>query len=205
MEVVCESCKSKFKVPDEKIPKDKIIKVKCPKCGSPISLGKIKEEAYPETFHEEVHEEEVKIDYYEQGVRSCLVCVEDSELKDMIEKGLKELGYEIAYANSAKEAIVKMRFTKYDLLVLCEDERESNIVWQNISTLPMQQRRGTFVVMITDRFNTGDGLSAYSLSVNLVLNKEDMPRFVQVLKGEINDYERFYKVFNETLERVGKA
>ncbi len=39
MEVTCGQCKSRFTIPDDKVPKDKIIKLSCPKCKGKISLG----------------------------------------------------------------------------------------------------------------------------------------------------------------------
>jgi len=38
MEVICKQCQSKFKIPDEKIPKGKIFSLTCPKCKNKISI-----------------------------------------------------------------------------------------------------------------------------------------------------------------------
>ena len=38
MQVVCEQCQSKFKIPDEKIPKGKVFSLSCPKCNNKISV-----------------------------------------------------------------------------------------------------------------------------------------------------------------------
>ena len=38
MEVTCEQCKTKLNIPDEKIPKDQMVRVNCPKCKSKITL-----------------------------------------------------------------------------------------------------------------------------------------------------------------------
>ena len=39
MDIVCQNCMSKFKLPDEKIPADKVTALPCPKCKSKISIG----------------------------------------------------------------------------------------------------------------------------------------------------------------------
>ena len=39
MEIICNNCQSKFKVPDEKIPANRRATVACPKCKGKISLG----------------------------------------------------------------------------------------------------------------------------------------------------------------------
>ena len=38
MEVTCEQCKARFNIPDDKVPKDKFIKLSCPKCKGKISV-----------------------------------------------------------------------------------------------------------------------------------------------------------------------
>ena len=38
MEVICESCTAKLNIPDEKIPKDQVVKIGCPKCKNKIIL-----------------------------------------------------------------------------------------------------------------------------------------------------------------------
>ena len=38
MEIVCESCKAKLNIPDEKIPKGQAVRISCPKCKKKIVL-----------------------------------------------------------------------------------------------------------------------------------------------------------------------
>jgi len=38
MEVICEQCKAKLNIPDEKIPEDQMVRVSCPKCKNKITL-----------------------------------------------------------------------------------------------------------------------------------------------------------------------
>ena len=41
MEIICESCQSKFRIADEKLPKDKAAFLKCPKCQNRISVSPV--------------------------------------------------------------------------------------------------------------------------------------------------------------------
>ena len=38
MEVICESCKTKLNIPDEKIPESQMLRVSCPKCKQKITI-----------------------------------------------------------------------------------------------------------------------------------------------------------------------
>ena len=44
MEVTCEHCKTKLNIPDEKVPKDQLVKISCPKCKGKIALDTRKTE-----------------------------------------------------------------------------------------------------------------------------------------------------------------
>jgi len=46
---------------------------------------------------------------------------------------------------------------------------------------------------------------AFAMSANAVINPKDLEKLVTVLKKGLSDYERFYKVFLDTLVEVGKA
>jgi len=61
------------------------------------------------------------------------------------------------------------------------------------------------VAAISDKFKTMDDMIAYAISVNAVINPKDLEKLGTVLKKGISDYERFYKVFFDTLVEVGKA
>lgn len=42
MDIICESCQSKFNIPDEKIPDDRVASLTCPKCKNKIKVQKQK-------------------------------------------------------------------------------------------------------------------------------------------------------------------
>ena len=44
MEVICQSCSAKLNIPDEKIPKNKAVRVACPKCKEKITINPPSEE-----------------------------------------------------------------------------------------------------------------------------------------------------------------
>ncbi len=44
MNVTCQKCKTKFNIPDHKIPKDKDTTLKCPKCAEKIPIKAIKQD-----------------------------------------------------------------------------------------------------------------------------------------------------------------
>jgi len=51
METICEHCKAKLNIPDEKIPKNKAVRIACPKCKKKITLEATKEQNETGRFH----------------------------------------------------------------------------------------------------------------------------------------------------------
>jgi len=68
----------------------------------------------------------------------------------------------------------------------------------------MPVRRQSFVVLISDIYPTMDNMRAYNKSVNLIINKKEVPEAEFILKKEIADNKDFYFLFKETIRKFGK-
>ena len=101
-----------------------------------------------------------------------------------------------------------MRFHVFDLVVLDENYEgnpESNHVLQYLERLPMNTRRNIFVLLLGNDLSTGDNMTAFNKSVNLVVNLKDADELEKVLKQSLTEHEEFYRVFKESLKKVGRA
>ncbi len=196
MEISCNSCNSRFYVPDEKIPKGKRLKVKCPKCGGDIIIEK--EEEFPEYSESYIPE------FYEEGKLAFFIGKED--LIPHVSK-IEELGYKLISESDIKTALGKLRFHQFDLILLHEgllgDVRKSPVM-RYLNRLPMALRRKMFVVLLSERFKTADQLMAFALSVNLIVNTGEMEKLTSVLKSAIKRYEQFYRPFFEVMKETGR-
>ena len=119
------------------------------------------------------------------------------------------MGYKYIVAENTGQAISKMRFHTFGLVVLSDQfdgiELEQSPILQYLNHLSMSIRRKMFVVLVGDSFNTMDHMMAFAMSVNLVVNRKDLDKFTGILKNAIADNEKFYKVFMDTLTEVGKS
>lgn len=229
MKITCNSCNKTINIPDEKIPADKKVTVSCPACKNKISVGKptVNEKSgqppevttktqTPEVETEEQEKSPVtadpsqfmdELDILEEGAKRALVCVATRQEK--IDSTLKEIGYSTKCVNSANEAIGRMKFTQYDLVVLSEDfsgsTSKNNSTLNYIQPMPMASRRKMFVVLIGNNFRTMDNMASFAFSVNIVINNKDIENIALILKKSISDNDAFYKVFKETLISIGKG
>ena len=116
MNISCENCRSKFKIPDEKVPKGQMFSLTCPQCNTKVVVNarsdthsssdntsvstdkpKPKKE---ETIIDEVDADtydasDKPFDFVEEGVKTALLCEPDAAFQTKIKKGLYNMDYHI--------------------------------------------------------------------------------------------------------------
>lgn len=215
MDIICENCHSKFKIPDESIPRGKTAKLPCPKCKKTISIKA------PETidaatgddadnvtsefdFEEDDYESSEKpFDFIEEEGKIALVCESDQVIHESLVSALELLEYHVTEAADNREALRNLRYKAYDLVVVDEyfgtKNPERNGVLIYLERLHMDVRRNMFVTLISDRFRTMDYMMAFCKSVNLIINKKNIEDIEKIWSRNISDYEMFYRIYKETL------
>ena len=214
MEIICNNCQSKFRVPDKKIPAGKRATVACPKCKGKISLGSPKGSAGSGSFdssdsNNSYDAAEKPFDFIEEEGLTALVCESNPLVRKSIIKALDVLEYQITEAESTRDALKRMRYHNYDLFVINEnfdtDNPESNGILLYLERLSMLVRRNMFIALISDRFRTMDNMMALNKSANLIINSKNIDDIGKILSRGITDNEFFYRVFKGTLKEVGKV
>jgi predicted Zn finger-like uncharacterized protein len=220
MEITCDSCQSKFKIADEKIPAGKAASFPCPKCKHKITIkpaerkdaakesGAVNETEDPEFGFEEQEEyapiaSESVFDFAEEEGKIALVCESDAVIKEKLIKALDLLEYHVSESPDNRDALRKLRYKVYDAVVLDEyfatKNPEANGVLIYLQRLPMESRRNMFVTLISDRYRTMDYMIAYSKSVNLIVNKKNIDDVEKILSRNITEYEMFYRIYRESM------
>jgi CheY-like chemotaxis protein len=220
MEITCEHCEVTLNIPDEKIPKGQVVRVSCPKCKSKISIDTGKhvaspeqEESVPESkengYNYGDYSEDEALGAYEEGGKLALVLDPDPESSESAKSEIEQLGYQCVSATSTRDAVGKMRFHVFDLVILSDgfdsQDLDNSPILNYLNNISMTDRRKIFVALMGDRFKSMDNLMAFSMSANAVINPKDVNKLSAMLKGAVSDHERFYKVFMETLVEVGRA
>jgi predicted Zn finger-like uncharacterized protein len=224
MEITCENCKARLNIQDEKIPYDQDVAISCPKCSNRLTLKargpehenstvmvdrkSRPETGTPDTQHALDDIDEI-LDFYQEGLKLALVMGNDAHETEALRQGVEDLGYKYLSAQNTRDAMGKMRLHQFDLVILSDRfdgvELEQSPILLYINNLPMSVRRRIFFTLIGDVFKTMDPMAAFAISANLVIGRADLSKFQAILKGAILDNEKFYKVFMDTLEEVGKA
>jgi len=220
MEITCEKCQSKFKIPDDKLPVGKTATLKCPKCKQKILVSPDREnENKPDlsppqaAMHEEVHAEDYDaadkpFDFVEEEGKTALVCESDPGLKEKITVALRGMEYHITEAESGRDALKKMRYHVYDLIVVNEEfdtsDPDSNGVMIYLERLGINIRRNIFVVMLSKRFRTLDSMMSFNKSVNMIVNVSNINEIDKILRRGMADHNIFYRIFTDGLRKAGR-
>lgn len=229
MDVACDKCQAKFKIPDEKVPKDQAFNVTCPKCRNKISIDSRSGDSAPakaaapaaepqaakkKSLAEEVGSGsydagEKPFDFLAEGMETALLCEPDAAVRAKLKTALDNMGYHTTEPESAREVLKQMRFHDFDMVVINElfdtPNPDMNNVLRYIEQLPMYTRRNMFVALVTDRFRTMDNMATFNKSVNLMLNLKNIDDCEQILKRAVADNTTFYRVFKETMIKFGRT
>ncbi|BBO92526.1 zinc-ribbon domain-containing protein [Desulfosarcina ovata] len=218
MEIICESCQSKFRIADEKLPKDKTAFLKCPKCSHRISVPPVGSPPPPasepdieEDFFSFDEDEddgydatEKPFDFVEEEGKTALLCELDPAIKKALVPVLEVLEYHITEVKNSREALKSMRYHSYDLIAVNEffdtKNPDANGVLIYLERLNMVVRRNIFVVMVTNRFRTMDHMVAFQKSVNMIINVDNIIDFDKILRRGLADFGLFYQTYKDCLE-----
>jgi predicted Zn finger-like uncharacterized protein len=232
VKVQCKHCQTVLTVPDEKVSADHPLRATCSKCKNPITVGP-KGKKQPTQPQEagaamglDITVAEVTdaptavavdlgtdpvydspLEFLQAGAMSALICMDEPECVKAVKTALTELNFHGSLASSVKEALSKLRYNHYDLVMLaeefCGETAENNTILRYLQPMPMATRRNIFLALISKKHRTLDNLVAFAKSVNTVINVNDVPKVKMILERALAEHRRFYKVFLDMLQASG--
>ena len=215
MDLKCSKCSGKFRIPDEKIPVDRVTNIPCPKCKTRITIDPPKKTGQSDLANEMPTDNggydatDKPFDFIEEEGLTALLCEQNPLASNTIQKALNLMEYQITLAENARDALKRMRYHVYDLIVVNENfdtkNPDSNGVLIYLERLSMSVRRKIFVAMISSRYRTMDNMMSFNASVNLIINIKNIDEVEKILKRGLVENQSFYKLFKDTLVKEGKA
>lgn len=210
MQITCDQCQSKFNIADEKIPEGKVSTLRCPKCKNTITIDTTPPEspASGEAFDDDYDADEKPFDFIEEEEKTALLCEPDAIIRDQIVSVLDMLEYHVTVCDSARDALKKMRYHIYNLVVLNEDfdspDPDSNGILIYLERLQMAVRRSIYVLLISTRYRTLDYMMSFIKSVDLIMNPKNISDFERILKRGLTEHDLNYRVHKETMKKLGR-
>ncbi len=207
MDVTCTECQSRFKIPEEKLPAGAAASFTCPKCKSKVAIDRRSQQPVKDVNGQGVSVSydaaETPFDLLKTDGRTAIICETDEALNRLLAEMVRAVGYQFTVAPDTKQAVSKMWYHVYDLIIVDEDfdltDTGKNRVLAYLQQLNMTVRRQNLVVMITRKIRTMDQLAAFKSSVNLVVNVKDLKNLNRIIEHGINTHENLYRVYKEYL------
>jgi len=224
MQVECSHCEKKINIPEEKIPAGQSFSMRCPSCKGKINVdltppeedgglsaaGWLQDDDAPETpgTAEDYDASEKPFDFLEEEGLTAMVCETNPESLKKIREVLGIMEYSVTTPVSVRDALRKMKYHLYDLILVNEtfdgSDPNANGILIYLERMNMAIRRKFFVGLISKQFSTRDNMAAFLKSVNLTINEKDVPHIDRILKRSINENDMFFTVLKESMRKTGK-
>lgn len=228
MDVICEKCNTKIKIPDNKIqqiPAGQVFSIACPKCKNKISVENKagpspskNAPAKPAPSQEKPAANETAdsssdsaatgspFGFLEEGAKTAILCEPDAGIREKMKAVLENMEYHISAPPSPREALKQMRAHEFQVVVLNElfgtRDPDMNHVLKYIEQLLMSSRRNMFVTLLSNRLPSLDRMTAFNKSVNVIINLKEIDNFEKYFTHTFNDNKSFYRVFMESLVKI---
>lgn len=144
-----------------------------------------------------------RIDLFEPGDTTALICVDVPEVQRLVVENLTELGCKIHTGLFTKDILLKLQTHAYDIVVIAEhfgggDLQNNPILASTLEILP-DQRRNQIIALVGCSVHTDSDMEAWQHSVNLVVNLADVPNIKHVLRRAMVRNRSFYTPYTEAL------
>lgn len=148
-----------------------------------------------------------RIDLFEPGDSTALVCVDVPEVQRLIVENLTEIDYKIHTGLFLEDILLKLQSHTYNVVIVGEHFNASNIETNPIldasKALPSGQRRLQMFVLVGSGVHTDSEMEAWSASVDLVVNLSDVPNLKHVVRRAVTRRTAFYKPLVDAYAAAG--
>jgi predicted Zn finger-like uncharacterized protein len=136
------------------------------------------------------------------GAAKALVAVPAAEMALTMASVLGRLGFAVEQLDTPDDKILRLQQGDYALVVSTRngvpDDRN---VHRMIQTMPLEIRRRLFLVLVGDDVQTGEGIQAFALLADLVVQSKDAPTCDRLLAQTLQERKRVYQTFWDAEDR----
>ncbi len=140
----------------------------------------------------------------EQSAPAALVALEDAHLASAMTNLLKQQGYAPESLNPWQEKVRLLHQGDYELMVTARSGpvlEEGKTLYKRMDHLSPEARRRTFLILIGEEFQTGDGNQAFVAAADLVVHPSGLSDVGALLARRLEERARVYRAFNDAEAR----
>ena len=139
--------------------------------------------------------------------RKALLCVNEKTLVESFQNTLERDEYLSRAAEDAASALKLMEYKMFELLIIDESfdgGRGAKKMMQYINRLDMSVRRRICVLLLSRKLDTANSMAALHMSVNYIINYNDLDNFENILFTALQEHRDLYSVFRDAMDKTGK-
>jgi len=148
-------------------------------------------------------------DFFEPGDRTALICVDDSNLRELLFEELATLNYKLHTGLFVEDIVLKLSSQTYNIVLIYEKfgghPLQTNPILEKCAHLPSHDRRKQFILLIGPSLNTNDPVQSFQFSVDMVCNDADLPNLLPLLNRGLLRHEEKYRAFNQCMKMIGAS
>jgi CheY-like chemotaxis protein len=148
-----------------------------------------------------------RIDLFEPGDKTALICVDVPEVQRLVVENLTEIDYKIHTGLFLEDILLKLQSHLYDVVVLSEHfnatDRNTNPILEAMRQIPGNQRRNQLFVMVGSGVHTDSEMEAWAISADLVVGLADVPNLKHIVRRAALRREAFYRPLNDAYATLG--
>ncbi|MGZ5023956.1 MAG: hypothetical protein ACXWBS_03740 [Chthoniobacterales bacterium] len=143
---------------------------------------------------------------FDLGDNTALVCVDHQQYQKIVVQQLIDVGYKVHLGLFEEDVLVKLQSYNYNVVIIYENFKgstlQTNPILREMVHRPGAQRRQHFFTLLSHRFATNDGMSAFVQSVDQIINISDLANLKPVLRRGVAQYRELYQAFHETRQAI---
>lgn len=203
MQTNCPQCSNRLVLDDAKVPATPFM-LKCPKCQATVKLpGKgapppqAAAPAPPQAPAQAPPAPTPSLPPVPAGAAGrALVALPSQELASAADTLLTRLGFSVEHLDSGDEKFLRLQQGDYALVATSRNgQPPERSVYTRLQTIPIDTRRRTFLMVVGDEFQTGEGTQAFAVLADLVVRGGDIPQSDRLLAQTLGERRRLYQTF----------
>ncbi|MDR1486534.1 MAG: zinc-ribbon domain-containing protein [Deltaproteobacteria bacterium] len=147
------------------------------------------------------------LDDVPEGMKLALVAFDNEEIADKVTETLTNMGFRVSVAINVRDAVKQLKFGRFQLLVIQEDyygaTLGTNQIIRAVNSMELSIRHNMFVAVVGPSFTSLDDLTSFSLSLDSVINSNDLDDIERILISAMGHVKKFFSAYKELRQARG--
>jgi len=134
-------------------------------------------------------------------IPTVLAFVDNEKARPLISEAMQEFGYQVEYAESAKDAIQKTKQLTPGIIIfhteIVNGAPAESAFHEYMKWLPMSKRRDIVYILVSAQSRTLYNLEALSYSANIVISDKDLPHLAIIIRKGLHEYRNLFGPYIE--------